>query len=118
MATAKKTKAKEITTDDLDINIASEPPKPITVGLGGHRYTVRPVKGSLGIALGAKLKKVSDDPEKLVKAVTDITEAIFGKAEGAEVLKRLQDPEDVLDYAHIFELMNALVEKSTGNPTT
>lgn len=101
-----------------DISIAIEPPKPISVDLGGTVYTVRPVKGSLGIALGANLKGLEGDGEKLLNAMNHIINIIFGKKDAQAVLERVNDPEDALDFTHIMELMNALVERSTGNPTT
>lgn len=121
-APAKKTSQKKSTSKatqpEADIQISIDPPKPITVDLGGTRYTVRPIKGALGIALGQRMKSVKGDAGKLRETVEHLVEMIFGKSEAPGVLSRLDDPEDALDFQHVLELMNALVERSTGSPTT
>ena len=125
--TAKKAPAKKAATKkstskatqaEADIQISIDPPKPITVDLGGTRYTVRPIKGALGIALGQRRQSVEGDAGKLRETIEHIVQMVFGNSEAPEVLARLDDPEDALDFTHIMELMNALVERSTGSPTT
>lgn len=116
-AAPKKTTAKA-TQPEADIQISIEPPKPITVDLGGVRYTVRPIKGALGISLGQRMQAVQGDAGKLRDTIEHIVQMVFGKAEAPNVMERLDDPEDALDFTHIMELMNALVERSTGSPTT
>lgn len=116
---AEKTKSKtQVEEVSLDIEIDVEPPKPLTVGLGGEVYTVRPIKGSLGVALGSRLKGAQDDADKLADGLKHIVEIIFGKKDSPTILQKLSDPDDALDYSHIMNLLNALVAKSTGNPTT
>lgn len=125
--TSKTTAAKKAATSKpqktapetpADISISVEPPKPISVDLGDQRYTVRPVKGSLGIALGSRLQAVQGDAQKLKDTIEHIVGIIFGPSASVEIIERLEDSSDALDYSHVMELMNALIEKSSGNPTT
>lgn len=102
--------------EDIVINV--EPPKPISVSLGGTKYKVRPIKGSLGMSLGQQMQSTGSDVGKLQKSMSRLVLMIFGPSDAKKVEARLNDPEDALDYPHILELMNALIEKSTGNPTT
>ena len=101
-----------------DIKITAEPPKPITLDLIGTDYTVRPIKGSLGISLSQKFQGDNSDMVKFDKSIKDLLRIIFGPEQAKEVSKRLNDSEDLLDLPHIFELLNKLVEKASGNPTT
>lgn len=117
-ATPKKKTSSKATQPEADIQISIAPPKPITVDLGGTRYTVRPIKGALGIALGQRMQSVQGDAGKLRETIEHVVQIMFGKTVAPKVLARLDDPEDALDFTHILELMNALVERSTGSPTT
>lgn len=99
-----------------DLTISIEPPKPITVDFGGKQYKVRPIKSSLGIALAQRLQG-EKDAKKTVEGIYHIIDIIFGKADSAKVKKRLEDPADDLDFPHVLQLMQALIAKSTGNPT-
>lgn len=101
-----------------DITIDAEAPKPITVSLAGEEYTVRPIKSSLGIALAQRFQGDQSDMAKFEKNIDQLVKIIFGKKDSAAIQKRLSDPEDLLDLPHIFNLLNALVEKASGNPTT
>lgn len=101
-----------------DININPEPPKPFTVNLLGTEYTVRPIKMSMGLTLAGKFQNASKDGLAAQKAVTDLVKLMFGPTDAKKVSARLTDPADDLDYPHIVTLMEALVEKTTGNPTT
>lgn len=112
------TKKASAPAEEIDIEIAVEPPKPLKVNFGGEIYTVRPIKGSLGISLGSQMKGVKGDTEKLQKALKRIVDIMFGPTDGAVIMARLDDQEDDLDFTHVMELLNKLVEKSTGNPTT
>lgn len=100
-----------------DIDISPKPPKPLTVNLVGKSYTVRPIKAALGVSLAQRFKGVDNDPEKLAEAVNGLVKMMFGPNDAKAVTKRLTDGTDALDYPHIMQLLNALIEKSTGNPT-
>lgn len=101
-----------------DITITAEAPLPITLTLVGVEYTVRPIKGSLGISLSQKFQGDNSDMVKFDKSIKDLLRIMFGPEQAKEVQKRLNDSEDLLDLPHVFELLNALVEKASGNPTT
>lgn len=101
-----------------DINIPIEPSKPLTVTLGEKSYTVRPIKTTLGIAMAQRFQNVGKDLDKLNSGVDSVITTIFGKTDALKIKKRLEDPADDLDIPHIVDLMKALVERSTGNPTT
>lgn len=101
-----------------DITITAEPPKPITLELVGVSYTVRPIKASLGVALAQRFNGDNSDTEKFAESMKSLTTIMFGKKDAAAITKRLADPEDDLDYSHLFSLLNALVERASGNPTT
>ena len=116
-AAPKKSTAKA-TQPEADIQISIEPPKPISVDLGGTRYTVRPIKGALGISLGQRLQSVKGDAGKLRETIEHVVQMIFGNTDAPKIMARLDDTEDGLDFTHVMELMNALVERSTGSPTT
>lgn len=108
----------EVKLPEADIEISIEAPRPITVNLGGVHYTVRPIKGALGLALGQRMQGVKGDAAKLQDAIDHIVGVIFGPSEKPGIMERLSNPEDSLDFTHVMSLMNALVEKSTGSPTT
>lgn len=101
-----------------DIDINPEPPKPITVSLLGKDYTVRPIKTSLGLSLAQGLKGAGNDPAKLKSNIGKLLVMMFGPTDAKAVEKRLEAADDDLDYPHIMQLLNALIERSTGNPTT
>lgn len=104
--------------DDNVIEISAEPRKGIPVVLVGEEYTVRPPKGALGLRMSVAAQKADKDPVAMEKAMGTFIDTLFGKKNGARVHKRLEDPEDELDYEHIMELVTKVMEQVTGNPTT
>lgn len=115
-----------------DLTIEAEAPKALTANLVGVEYQVRPVKGSIGISLAqdfrgqvgkdGKAAKGGVDPkriEKLNKTLNRVIDMMFvSKDDRASVHERMKDPDDLLDFQHIFTLMEKLTEHQAGNPTT
>lgn len=99
------------------IEITATPAHPIAVTLLGVDYTVRPLKGSLGVAMAQRFSGKNLTADKVGKEMTTLIKALFG-TDAPKITKRLNDPEDDLDYPHIVELMNAVMEANTGNPTS
>lgn len=100
------------------IEITAEPPKPISVTLLGVDYKVRPLKGSLGVAMAQRFSGKNLTPEKIGKEMDTLIRTMFGPDDAPKIQKRLIDPDDLLDYEHIIALMNKVVEAQSGNPTT
>lgn len=99
-----------------EIVISAEAPKTHTVNLVGKTYKVKPVKSALGVMMAQKFVKDQEDVGAVASGIGDMIKTMFGK-EAPKVMKRLEDPEDLLDYVHIMELVKALTEAQTGNPT-
>lgn len=100
----------------------------MTASLVGVTYKVRPVKGAIGISLaqefkgGMKKGGKNGSPEqvqKINKVLDRVINMMFvEKSDRDDLRDRMQDPDDLLDFAHIFELMEKLTEAQSGNPTT
>lgn len=109
-----------------DITISAEPRKTFTVDLVGKTYTIRAPKGSAAIALASRANMTSKrgkggdaaEIEGMLSMLRDWSRAAFGVKVAEEVLARLDDPEDDLDFQHLSDLMAKVSEASTGNPTT
>lgn len=101
------------------IRIEAEPRKRIPVDLVGKRYEIVPPKASFALkfAVNAQLATQAQDSEKVARVIDEWIEAAFG-AEADAVKARLNDPADALDTNHIGMLMRAIMEASTGDPTT
>lgn len=105
----------------------------IPVNLVGKVYQVRPPKTMVAMRAAQVMLKVSalddldqdSDPAEAMAATGEIMdgidtwiEHIFSTKDAADVQKRLNDPEDSLDFPHIMELMSKLPEAVGQNPTT
>lgn len=111
-----------------DITISAEPRKTFVVDLVGKTYTIRAPKGSAAIALASRANFTSKrgkggggdaaEIEGMLAMLRDWSRAAFGVKVAEEVLARLDDPEDDLDFQHLSDLMAKVSEASTGNPTT
>lgn len=101
-----------------EINISAQAPLPIKVTLVGEEYEVRPIKGAIGIQMAQRFGKNTENPAELVKSIDALIGMIFGKSAKKTILARLNDAEDLLDFTHIIELVQALMENQSGNPST
>lgn len=98
---------------------APEVVEKIPVKLVGVKYSIRRPKSMLAMSFARRAKAAKEDPEKLMEAVEEWVRITFGKATGVKVIKRLNDPEDELDFEHIVKLMEAVIELTNGSdPTT
>lgn len=97
--------------------VNSDGRKGIPVELVGKRYVIKKPKSALGLRVAVAAKKAQEDPESMLAAMDSFIDMTFGKKDGAAVRKRLEDPDDDLDYEHITQLVQALMEVD-GNPTT
>lgn len=101
------------------IEITAEPVPKMSVKLVGVDYMISPPKSSLAIKLAVQAKTVGkDDPEKILDVLDEWLVKAFGKAGLKKVKARLDDPEDLLDTPHLMQLMEAVVEATTGDPTS
>lgn len=100
-----------------DIVINASPAKIFDVELVGFEYKVRAPKMSVlavvASAAGKKGKKGGDS----IKHLDDMVKIMFPQDHEA-IAARLADPEDALDYQHVMDLAEQLIEAATGNPTS
>jgi hypothetical protein len=98
---------------------AGERPKSISVDLIGKRYEIVPPKA--GIALRIAKLATDKDPAVQMKvlALVDVWLArAFGDEAPALEHRLYEDPDDELDFLHIVQLIQKVVEFQTGNPTS
>lgn len=100
------------------IVIAAKPRTPVTVDLVGHEYVVTPAKSTVGLALAERLKTAGEDPGAVMEEVEGYVGLIFGNKQKRNVMARLRDGNDDLDLNHIMELMGALAEQGSANPSS
>lgn len=100
------------------IEIAATTREAIPIKLVGKDYSITTPKSYLAMMLAIRAKKADEDPEKMMEAVSEWLDGAFGKKVRADIVKRLEDPEDALDFPHITELMRKVIELGTGDPTT
>ena len=100
------------------IKIPGKSRKSIDVELVGSTYTVRPPKSSVAVFLAQALRNADDDAEKLLDGLSQWANVLFGRRTGEEVMERLDDPEDDLDIQDLVDLIQAVMEEGSGNPTT
>lgn len=100
------------------IEIVAQPREQITVNLVGEEYLVDPPKGTYGIKLAQRAKEAGDDTDASWALIEGWVQKAFGKKQSKKVLERLMDDDDDLDVPHIMQLIEALAETVTGDPTT
>lgn len=104
-----------------DIVINASPSKALAVELVGKEYQVRPPKMAVlavvANAAGGAGKKKGKEGADTLKRIEDLVKIMF-RQDSKEVLERLNDPEDELDYQQIMDAAEAVIEAQTGNPTS
>ena len=100
------------------IEIKADPRTPIKVSLVGVDYELNPPKSALAIKLAVQAKTAGDDPTLVLQAIDEWVDKAFGKKNATAVRKRLDDENDDLDTPHLMQLMEAVIEASSGNPTS
>lgn len=103
--------------DTLVVSAKRSTRKAIKVHLVGEDYTIVPPKSStmLKMALGAGDQA---DPKAQWALLENWVLKAFGEDEGNLVLDRLEDEDDDLDVDHLEELIEAVMERATRNPTS
>lgn len=101
------------------IRITAQPKKSVQVELLGKVYSIKPPKSAMLLAIGSHIDK-TDNVGALNTDFENILKLMFTNKKGQfeEIKARLADPADDLDLDHIFEVVEALVEEKTGNPTS
>lgn len=107
----------EGTTRDALV-VTATPKQGLPVNLVGKDYVIQAPKSAFALKMGAAAKSAKDDPMKMLEGLYSWVDAAFTKKDATAVKKRLDSPTDDLDISHIVELMNAVVEHQTGNPTS
>lgn len=105
------------TKKQFAVDISATPQSTLPVRLVGVEYTARPPKAALALSLLGDVKGANNDPEKLLDVLSSWLEMTFGTEVKDEINARLNDASDRLDIPHVAELMRALTEQVTGNPT-
>lgn len=100
------------------INIEATPVELLQVKLVGVDYEMHPPKAALTLRLAGQAKSAGEDPVQLLAVLDEWLKRACGVKVSTEIQARLEDSEDALDYPHIMELMQAVVEATTGNPTS
>jgi hypothetical protein len=98
--------------------IVAEPKPKLLIDLVGVDYEITPPKAALAMAMAMNAKNAGEDPYALLDAISNWIRKAFGAEQAAAVLARMEDEDDLLDLPHIMQLMTAMIEKSTGDPTT
>lgn len=101
---------------DLSIKVAKRRRKPITFDLEGsdHQYTYTPQKQANMVLPMLE----SEDDLEAAKAGFDWLGRGLSKEDMDHLVARLKDEEDDLDFDVLEDLIEGLVEKTGGNPTT
>jgi hypothetical protein len=123
----------------IEIEADEDDGQPIPVKLVGKQYLVNPPKSALAMNLAegfsaaagkeppkgapaaqveAFREKQRKQSSKSIKALKVWIRQAFGPEGADEINARLLDPDDKLDYKHLMNLMSALSEATTGDPTT
>jgi hypothetical protein len=95
----------------MSITITAEPRAAIPVDLVGVRYTVQPPKSALAFKLAVQAKSAGEDPEQMLTTIDEWIEKAFGKKQATAIRGRL-------DINHLMQLMEALIEEGSKNPTS
>lgn len=107
-------KVRDMANTDIRIEAVTGSRKEIKVELVGVAYTIRPPKAAFGLHL-ARVNQ--NDQGAMAGLVIKWIEQAFGDESDA-VLARMDDYDDELDLTHLMELMQLVMERVSGNPTT
>jgi hypothetical protein len=100
------------------ITITASPREPVKVDLVGQIYEVTPPKAALAMKLAVQAKTAQGDASLVEGAIFEWIDTAFTKADAKKIKARLSDQDDLLDYPHISQLIEALVEAGSANPST
>jgi hypothetical protein len=98
------------------VRVNLTPKKPVDLELGDETYVVKPPKMSVILAI-AQHSESTEEPGAIARDFDNIIATMFGK-NATRIRERLADPEDELDYDHIFEAIEGIAEDDAGDPTS
>src|SRR4051812_12187063 len=105
-----------VMADTNIIEITAEPRTSFKVKLVGVMYDIFPPKDAFTLELASK----ADDLAQ-ARAAHDLVYEWIDQAFGTQAAKvrdRLHSAKDDLDIKHIIQLLQIVVERTTGNPTS
>lgn len=101
------------------ITVKGTPKKAMLVSLVGVDYEAFAPKRMLALTLMTRFSQAGKDPALMGETIEAIVIKMFGKTVAPAVMDRLNDEDDDLDFDHIMQLMNAMIEiAAEGDPTT
>ena len=91
----------------------------IKIRLVGQTYSIRPPKAALALKMAWRAKQFEDRPDLVAETLNEFIDKAFSAKDAEAVKVRLyESDDDPLDVPHIMELMNAVMERVVGDPTT
>ena len=103
----------------LDVQIVADKRQSMVIELVGMRYTVKVPKASLALKLAVRAKQADDNPALLAQTIDEWISRAFSSEDAESVKHRLYEADDDdLDLPHIMKLMEALIERTTDNPSS
>ena len=89
------------------------------IRLVGQTYSIRPPKAALALKMAWRAKQFEDRPDLVAETLNEFIDKAFSAKDAEAVKQRLyESDDDPLDVPHIMELMNAVMERVVGDPTT
>ena len=98
--------------------ITATPKKRVAVELLGEVYEVKPPKTALLLAISNHSGKKDSNAEDINRDFQTILKLMFTPKDLERVQERLNSGDDELDLDHIFEVVEAITEDATGDPTS
>jgi hypothetical protein len=89
----------------------------IPVELVGKMYDLIPPKAAYSLRIAQRAQNAEQNVDTLLTILTSWMEAAFGAKVAPKIMARLDDPDDLLDYSHLLQLLQKVVELGV-NPTS
>lgn len=102
----------------MAINIVAVDSAPIDVNLVGKPYKFKKPKAALALRIGRIAQAENTDIDAMTNSIRDWIAAASSKRQADAIMKRMDDPEDALDFDHLMELIRAVTEEGSARPTT
>ena len=103
----------------FDLQIEADEPAYVTVNLVGKKYRVKAPKAALGLKLAVRAKQAEESPDLMAEAIDEWIGRAFSAEDAADVRYRMyESDDDPLDLPHVMDLMEKVIERTTGNPTS
>jgi hypothetical protein len=91
--------------------------KSIPVELVGIHYDLIPPKAAFSLRIAQRAQDADKDVSQLLNILGSWMTAAFGEKQSARIMARLDDPDDLLDFPHLLQLLQKVVELGV-NPTS